>query len=135
MAAVIFVFFFFLAHLPNIEQVTFLIVNQVSVENEVAVSSVEVSVPFRIHWDQLQILNPPHLKGFTVESDKEWGFYGFQLCIWSYFNVLKREDLGRFNYDAYFRLACAIIHHSLLSSNLWHHVHQRGIKLALRDVS
>lgn len=71
MAAVI---LFFLAHLPNIEQVTFLIVNQVSVENEVAVSSVEVSVPSRIHRNQLQILNPPHLKDFTVESDEECGF-------------------------------------------------------------
>lgn len=58
-------FFFFYAHLPNIEQVTFPVVNQVSVENEVAVSSVEVSVALRIHRGQLQILNPPHLKGFV----------------------------------------------------------------------
>lgn len=72
-----FCFCFFLAHLPNIEQVTFLVLNQVRVENEVAVSSVEVSVPWRIHRDQLQILNPPHLKGFTVESDAECGFEGF----------------------------------------------------------
>lgn len=70
-------FLVFLAHLPNIEQVTFLVLNQVRVENDVAVSSVEVSVPLRIHRDQLQILNPPHLKGFTVENDAECGFEGF----------------------------------------------------------
>lgn len=52
----------FLAHLPNVEQVRLFIVSQVSVENEVAVSSIKVSIPFRIHRDRLQILNPPHLK-------------------------------------------------------------------------
>lgn len=52
----------FLAHLPNVEQVRVFIVSQVSVENEVAVSSIEVAIPFRIHRDRLQILNPPHLK-------------------------------------------------------------------------
>lgn len=43
--------------------------------------------------------------------------------------------VGRSDYDRYLHLACAIVHHSLLSSDLGHHVHERGIKLLLRDVS
>lgn len=76
----------FLAHLPNVEQVAFFIVSQVSVENEVAVSSVEVSVPFRIHRDKFQILNPPHLKCSQWKvclqpKGAQCGFWGLQLCI------------------------------------------------------
>lgn len=48
-------------HLPYIEQVTLFAVNQVRIENQVAVSSVEIAIRLRIHRDKLQILDPPHL--------------------------------------------------------------------------
>lgn len=48
-------------HLPYVEQVAFLVVDQVCVEDQVAVSSIEVSVPLRVHGRKLQILNPPNL--------------------------------------------------------------------------
>lgn len=43
--------------------------------------------------------------------------------------------VGMSDYDRYLHLACAIVHHSLLSSDLGHHMHQRGIKLLLHHVS
>lgn len=51
-------------YLPYIEQVTVLVVSCVSVKDQVAVSSVEVSVPFRVHRNKLQILNSPYLDTF-----------------------------------------------------------------------
>lgn len=49
------------SHLPNVEQIVLLAVNQVRVEDQVAVSSIEVSVRLRVHRDKLQVLNSPHL--------------------------------------------------------------------------
>lgn len=50
-----------LPDLPYVEQVTLPVVNQVSVEDQVAVSSIEVAVPLRVHSHKLQIFNSPHL--------------------------------------------------------------------------
>lgn len=49
-------------HLPYVEQVTLPVVNQISVEDQVAVAAVEVAVPLRVHSCKLQILNSPHLE-------------------------------------------------------------------------
>lgn len=48
-------------HLPYIEQVTLPVVDQVGVEDQVTVASIEVTEPLRVHSDELQILNSPHL--------------------------------------------------------------------------
>lgn len=48
-------------HLPHVEQVTLPAVNKIGVEDQVAVSPIEVSITPRVHRDKLQILNSPHL--------------------------------------------------------------------------
>lgn len=50
-----------LLYLPHVKEVVELVVDLISVEHQVAVSSIEEAMPLGFHWDQLQVLDTPHL--------------------------------------------------------------------------
>lgn len=47
--------------LPDVQQVVWLLIDEVGVEQKVAVTSIEVAYPLGLYRHQIQVLNAPHL--------------------------------------------------------------------------
>lgn len=58
-------------YLPYVQDIIPLVVNFICVQDDVAVTTIKVAMPLRLHRDQLQILYPPHLWCTTAWQQKD----------------------------------------------------------------
>ena len=118
-------------NLPHIEYVVLFAADFIFVEDEVAVSTIEVPQPLSVHWDQLTILYPPYLRVWKREP------------IWNLILVSRQSALFQVRISISPPQACwwsngpnlcftgSIINHLLLCSQVRSGMHGCGIKFDL----